>query len=107
MSPYSPRRARRRSKIKGWQKIKAGEDFHARYLLTDRGGIAVDAGFSAEGNHQTTEPCFSSSVSADGIFLYFVTTADRVPLGTSLLGERDNVTQVFHPEGLCIASNSQ
>jgi uncharacterized lipoprotein NlpE involved in copper resistance len=24
-------------------------------LLTDRGGIAVDAGFSAEGNHQTTD----------------------------------------------------
>jgi hypothetical protein len=31
-----------------------GQDFHARYLLTERGGIAVDAGFSAEGDHQTT-----------------------------------------------------
>jgi hypothetical protein len=29
--------------------------FPPRYLLTDRGGIAVDAGFSAEGNHQTTD----------------------------------------------------
>jgi hypothetical protein len=38
-----------------WRQKDGGEDFHARYLLTDRGGIAVDAGFSAEGNHQTTD----------------------------------------------------
>jgi hypothetical protein len=38
-----------------WKEKEAGEDFHARYLLTDRGGIAVDAGFSAEGKHQTTD----------------------------------------------------
>ena len=35
-----------------WQEKAGGEDFHARYLLTDVGGIGVDAGFSAEGNHQ-------------------------------------------------------
>jgi hypothetical protein len=38
-----------------WRQKTGGEDFHARYLLTERGGIAVDAGFSAEGNHQTTD----------------------------------------------------
>jgi hypothetical protein len=38
-----------------WRQKSGGEDFHARYLLTERGGIAVDAGFSAEGNHQTTD----------------------------------------------------
>lgn len=38
-----------------WREKAGGEDFHARYLLTDRGGIRVDAGFSAEGGHQTTD----------------------------------------------------
>lgn len=38
-----------------WLEKSGGEDFHARYLLTDKGGIRVDAGFSAEGNHQTTD----------------------------------------------------
>jgi hypothetical protein len=38
-----------------WREKGGGEDFHARYLLTERGGIAIDAGFSAEGGHQTTD----------------------------------------------------
>lgn len=38
-----------------WKEKDGGADFHARYLLTERGGIGVDAGFSAEGNHQTTD----------------------------------------------------
>jgi len=38
-----------------WREKVGGEDFHDRYLLTERGGIAVGAGFSAEGNHQTTD----------------------------------------------------
>lgn len=38
-----------------WREKDGGADFHARYLITDKGGIAVDAGFSAEGNHQTTD----------------------------------------------------
>lgn len=38
-----------------WREKVRGADFHARYLLTDRGGIRVDAGFSAEGGHQTTD----------------------------------------------------
>jgi hypothetical protein len=38
-----------------WQEKNGGADFHARYLLTEKGGISVDAGFSAEGDHQTTD----------------------------------------------------
>lgn len=38
-----------------WRQKIGGADFHARYLLTDKGGIGVDAGFSAEGSHQTTD----------------------------------------------------
>lgn len=38
-----------------WREKNGGADFHARYLLSDKGGIAIDAGFSAEGNHQTTD----------------------------------------------------
>ncbi len=38
-----------------WKEREKGADFHARYLLTEKGGIAVDAGFSAEGKHQTTD----------------------------------------------------
>jgi hypothetical protein len=38
-----------------WREKKGGADFHARYLLTDRGGMRIDAGFSAEGGHQTTD----------------------------------------------------
>lgn len=35
-----------------WQEKDGGEDFHGRYLLTDVGGIIVEAGFSAVGDHQ-------------------------------------------------------
>ncbi len=42
-------------KIFCWKERVGGADFHARYLLTDKGGIGVDAGFSAEGGHQTTD----------------------------------------------------
>jgi hypothetical protein len=38
-----------------WGEKVRGEDFHARYLLTERGGISVEAGFSAEGEHQITD----------------------------------------------------
>lgn len=37
-----------------WRKRPGGEDFHARFVLTDRGGVVVDAGLSAEGKHETT-----------------------------------------------------
>lgn len=38
-----------------WKEKEPGEDFHARYLLTERGGIRVDAGFEPVGNHQNTD----------------------------------------------------
>jgi hypothetical protein len=38
-----------------WKERNGGADFHARYLLTDIGGISVDAGFSAEGGHQKVQ----------------------------------------------------
>ena len=38
-----------------WRERAGGEDFHARCLLTDVGGINVEAGFSAEGDHQNVQ----------------------------------------------------
>ena len=38
-----------------WRERAGGEDFHARYLLTDVGGINVEAGFSADGQHQQVQ----------------------------------------------------
>ena len=35
-----------------WQEKNESSDFHARFLLTDLGGINVEAGFSADGSHQ-------------------------------------------------------
>jgi hypothetical protein len=41
-----------------WREKNGGEDFHARYLLTDRGGLKVDAGFSTDAVGQTTDMSF-------------------------------------------------
>ncbi len=38
-----------------WKERAGGADFHARYLLTDVGGINIEAGFSAEGAHQKVQ----------------------------------------------------
>lgn len=38
-----------------WEKKDRGEDFHARYLLTEKGGLSIDAGFRARGHHQTVD----------------------------------------------------
>jgi hypothetical protein len=38
-----------------WKERPGGEDFHARNLLTDVGGMSVEAGFSAEGPHQKVQ----------------------------------------------------
>lgn len=38
-----------------WRKKNGGADFHARYLLTDKGGMRIDAGLSAEGADQQTD----------------------------------------------------
>jgi len=42
-------------KVFCWRQKEGGEDFHARYLLTDKGGVGVEAGFSAEGKNETTD----------------------------------------------------
>lgn len=44
-----------------WNERAGGEDFHARYLLTEVGGVSVDAGFSAEGEHQTVQVALLAS----------------------------------------------
>jgi hypothetical protein len=38
-----------------WKERDGGADFHARYLLTDIGGISVEAGFCAAGVHQKVQ----------------------------------------------------
>ena len=38
-----------------WREREDGEDFHARYLLMEQGGISIDAGFDPVGAHQTTD----------------------------------------------------
>jgi hypothetical protein len=38
-----------------WKERAVGADFHARYLLTDVGGVNVEAGFSAEGVQQKVQ----------------------------------------------------
>ena len=38
-----------------WREKDLGEDFHDRYLLTDRGGVTLGAGFSEEGKDENVE----------------------------------------------------
>jgi hypothetical protein len=38
-----------------WRERAGGADFHARYLLTEVGGVNLEAGFSAEGAHQQVQ----------------------------------------------------
>jgi hypothetical protein len=66
-----------------WRQKEHGEDFHARCLLTDKGGIRIDAGFSAEGNHQTTP-----------INLMDVTKVDEM---RSTLSRDSNVYELVEP----------
>lgn len=56
-----------------WREKDRGEDFHARYLLTDIGGIRVDAGFSAEGSHESTD----MSLMATEVWQYRMRTFKR------------------------------
>ncbi|WP_299882665.1 hypothetical protein [uncultured Sulfitobacter sp.] len=42
-------------KVLRWRQKTGGLNFHARYLLTDRGGIGIDAGFSSEGGGERTD----------------------------------------------------
>jgi hypothetical protein len=38
-----------------WKERNGGEDFHDRFLLTDKGGMTIGAGFSASGPHQNAQ----------------------------------------------------
>ena len=38
-----------------WEEKQGGEDFHARYLLSDLCGVRIDAGFQPTGVHQSTD----------------------------------------------------
>ena len=38
-----------------WKEKSGGEDFHDRFLLTDKGGMTIGAGFSADGPHQNAQ----------------------------------------------------
>jgi hypothetical protein len=38
-----------------WKERSGGEDFHDRFLLTDKGGMTIGAGFSADGPHQNAQ----------------------------------------------------
>jgi hypothetical protein len=38
-----------------WKERSGGEDFHDRFLLTDKGGLTIGAGFSADGLHQNAQ----------------------------------------------------
>ena len=42
-------------KLFAWKERRGGEDFHDRFLLTDRGGMTIGAGFSADGAHQNAQ----------------------------------------------------
>ena len=42
-------------KLYQWKEKEFGADFHARYLLTDLGGVNVEAGFEEQGRHQKVE----------------------------------------------------
>ena len=38
-----------------WKERSGGEDFHDRFLLTEKGGMTIGAGFSADGPHQNAQ----------------------------------------------------
>ena len=38
-----------------WKERSGGQDFHDRFLLTDKGGMTIGAGFAADGPHQNAQ----------------------------------------------------
>ena len=69
----------------GWNEKLGGADFHARYILTDRGGMNVEAGFSAEGAHQKVAlTLLSRGVWAEKLAA-FETTSSIYNLATAIL----------------------
>lgn len=80
-----------------WRQKNGGADFHARYLLTDRGGISIDAGFSAEGAHQSTDMHLMSLVLSETRLNAFARDATDFELVEPVLEIRSDGT--VHREG--------
>lgn len=73
-----------------WRERSGGADFHARYLLTDRGGVGIDAGFSAEGPHQTTDMHLMSVVLSQARLTAFARDATDFELVEPILEIRSD-----------------
>jgi hypothetical protein len=63
-----------------WKEREGGEDFHARYLLTEKGGIRVDAGFEPVGGHQTTDVTLMDVDLAESRLAFFSKSATAYEL---------------------------
>jgi len=73
-----------------WRERNGGADFHARYLLTDRGGVGIDAGFSAVGGHQTTDMHLMSVVLSKAKLAAFARDANDFELMEPVLEIRSD-----------------
>ncbi len=62
-------------KVLRWRQKTGGLNFHARYLLTDRGGIGIDAGFSSEGGGERTDVHLLESQFNLDTMMHFESTA--------------------------------
>jgi len=68
-----------------WKEKPGGGDFHARYLLTDVGGVGVEAGFSAEGAHQSVQLALLSADFAQSQLAVFAQTSTVYDLAHPIL----------------------
>jgi len=75
-----------------WREKIGGADFHARYLLTELGGIGIDAGFSAEGGHQSTDMHLMSFVLSEAKLKAFARDATDFELVEPVLEIRSDGT---------------
>jgi hypothetical protein len=50
--------------IFGWRERQNGEDFHARFVLTDKGGVGIDAGLSVPATKHRYSPAVRFSPSS-------------------------------------------
>ncbi len=62
-------------KLYRWAEMTGGTTFHGRYLLTDRGGVQIDAGFSSEGSHEQTDITLLESTFAQKTLALFKPSA--------------------------------
>ena len=68
-----------------WSEKDGGEDFHARNLITDVGGVSVEAGFSAEGSHQSVQIGLLASEFTQRQLLVFARASTVYELAHSVL----------------------